>query len=176
MKQLYGPTQQWLRRGFVILTVLSLVTVLFFTGRDRASQAEAAPIFSGAVLPASPTAEPTKSLPTLKLGTMPVAQAIALFQTDIDKLNSEVAALQTQNGKLLAQNVQLQAQVTAQDAILQAQINTIQKSLQPTPRPPGSLLPGAISWYSLKNGGSSYDNLLIQVFQNPTQETEKPKL
>ena len=97
-------------------------------------------------------------------------------QTDIDKLNSEVAALQTQNGKLLAQNVQLQAQVTAQDAILQAQINTIQKSLQPTPRPPGSLLPGAISWYSLKNGGSSYDNLLIQVFQNPTQETEKPKL
>jgi hypothetical protein len=154
-----------MKHFFVILIVVAVGAALFLTQGNR--------VFADAPIE-GPTAQPTANLPTLKLGTMPVSQAMALFQSDIDKLNTEVAALQAQNEKLLAQNVQLQAQVVAQNALVQAQITTIQQSLQPTPRPPGALLPGAVSWYSLKNGGSRYDNYLIQVLQNPSQQMQTP--
>lgn len=137
--------------------------------------AEAAPVYSPLLPPASPTAQPTTSLPTLKLGTMPVPQAIALFQQDIDTLNKEVAQLQTQNAQLIAQNILLQNQLVAQNVNLQVQISAIQKSLQPTPRPAGALVgPGVVTWSNLKNGGSRYDALLIPFFTNPGQQTGAP--
>jgi hypothetical protein len=157
--------QRSLRAFYLFFAAASLAASLLGWQVAASPPAEANSIASASPLPASPSPKPTPS---------PKATPAPAVQNPIDLLQQQINALKAQNAQLQASISGLQAQIT----VLQSQTTAIAKSLQPTPRPPGTLNgPGIMTWSDLRQNllKPIYDDLLIPFYTNPGQ-TPGPSL